>query len=53
MHTSFSADSTYPMEEEVLKAFELGLDEICFMDHVDHVPSYDDSDLVEYRKEYL
>ena len=53
MHTSFSADSTYPMEDEVLRAIELGLDEICFTDHVDHVPSYEDSDLVEYRKEYL
>jgi len=53
MHTSFSADSTYPMEEVVLKAIELGLDEICFTDHVDHVPSYEDSDLIEYRKEYL
>lgn len=53
MHTSFSSDSTYPMEEEVLRAIEVGLEEICFTDHVDHVASYENSDLVECRKEYL
>lgn len=36
MHTSFSDDSTYPMEEAVKKAIFLGLDEICFTEHVDY-----------------
>lgn len=29
MHTSFSDDSTYPMEDEIKKAISLGIDEIC------------------------
>ena len=36
MHTSFSDDSTYPMEEEIRRAITLGLDEICFTEHVDY-----------------
>ncbi|NYB97985.1 PHP domain-containing protein [Clostridium beijerinckii] len=36
MHTSFSDDSTYPMEDEIKKAISLGIDEICFTEHVDY-----------------
>ncbi len=36
VHTEFSDDSTYPMEEVVLDAINLKLDEICFTDHVDY-----------------
>ncbi|MDO5328606.1 MAG: histidinol-phosphatase HisJ family protein [Coriobacteriia bacterium] len=36
MHTDFSPDSPYPMEKEILDAIELGMDEICFTDHVDY-----------------
>lgn len=36
IHTSFSDDSTYPMEEEVQHAIALGLDEICFSEHTDY-----------------
>ena len=53
MHTSFSGDSSYPMEEEIVKAIEVGLEEICFTEHIDHVPSYVDADLEKYRKTYL
>ena len=35
MHTSFSGDSTAPMEEMILKGIELGLDSICFTEHMD------------------
>ena len=35
VHTSFSDDSVYPMEEVVKKAISLGLDEICFCEHTD------------------
>lgn len=35
VHTEYSDDSTYPMESVVTDAIELGLDEICFTDHVD------------------
>lgn len=36
IHSSFSDDSIYPMEKVVQKAIEVGLDEICFTEHVDH-----------------
>lgn len=53
MHTSFSDDSTYPMEEEVKKAIALGLDEICFTEHVDYgVKTTDNCDYPAYVKEF-
>ncbi len=36
VHTDFSDDSVYEMEKVVKDAIELGLDEICFTDHVDY-----------------
>lgn len=36
VHTNFSDDSTYPMEEVVKDAIHMGMDEICFTDHVDY-----------------
>ncbi len=36
VHTDYSDDSTYPMEDVVTDAIEKGLDEICFTDHVDY-----------------
>ena len=34
IHTCYSDDSEYPMEDVVKDAISLGLDEICFTDHV-------------------
>ena len=36
VHTEFSDDSVYPMEEVVRDAIQMGMDEICFTDHVDY-----------------
>lgn len=36
MHCAFSDDSETPMERQIERAIELGLDEICFTDHVDY-----------------
>ena len=36
VHTYYSDDSEYPMEEVVKDAIFLGLEEICFTDHVDY-----------------
>lgn len=36
VHSNFSDDSTYPMEEEIKHAIKLGLDEICFTEHTDY-----------------
>jgi len=53
MHTCYSNDSQYDMEECVQKAIQLGLDEICFTEHSDYgtmgdyVVNYE-----EYYQEY-
>ena len=36
VHSEFSDDSLEPMERQIERAIELGLDEICFTDHVDY-----------------
>ncbi|MDO4377747.1 MAG: histidinol-phosphatase HisJ family protein [Erysipelotrichia bacterium] len=36
VHTYYSDDSEYMMEEVVKDAIKLGIDEICFTDHVDY-----------------
>lgn len=35
VHTTYSLDSDYPMEEVIRDAIRLGINEICFTDHVD------------------
>lgn len=54
VHTNHSNDSTYPMEETIKRGIKLGIDEICFTDHVDYltdslkyVPDYE-----KYLEEY-
>lgn len=54
MHTKFSNDSTYDMEDAILKAIELGLDEICFTEHSDYGTMGDYVvDYEAYYKRYL
>lgn len=36
IHSEFSDDSRTPMEQQIEKAISLGLQEICFTDHVDY-----------------
>lgn len=36
VHTAYSGDSDYSMEDVVKDAVRLGMDEICFTDHVDY-----------------
>ena len=45
VHSIFSDDSNYPIEEVCRDACRLGLDEICFTDHVDYGIKYDLSPL--------
>jgi len=35
LHSSFSGDSTAPMEDMILKGIALGLDTMCFTEHMD------------------
>ena len=51
VHTAYSDDSEYPMEEAVTDAIGLGMDEICFTDHVDYgiKRDWDDPAGMKYR----
>lgn len=51
VHTWFSDDSDYPMEDVVKDALNLGLDELCFTDHVDYgvKPDWDSGEEIRYR----
>lgn len=44
MHSTFSADCDTPMEKTIEKALDLGLQEICFTDHLDY--DYPDKDWI-------
>lgn len=51
VHTEFSDDSVYPMEDVVKDAIKKGIDEICFTDHVDYgiKDDWDCGKEIEYR----
>lgn len=51
VHCEFSDDSSEPMENQIERGIELGLDEICFTDHVDYGIKSDFGDPVQlYRR---
>lgn len=52
IHTSYSDDSVYPMEQVVQDAIRLGLQELCFTDHVDYgiKRDWDDPRGIEYSR---
>ncbi len=41
VHTEFSDDSVYPLEDVIQDAIRMNLDEICITDHVDYGIKYD------------
>ncbi len=51
VHSEFSFDSKAPMEAQIERAVELGLDEMCFTDHVDYGvrPDWDEPGPVRER----
>ncbi len=51
VHTEFSDDSVYPMEDVVKDAIAMGLNELCFTDHVDYgiKNDWDDGTEIKYR----
>ncbi len=51
VHTEFSDDSVYPMEEVVKDAIRMDMDEICFTDHVDYgiKVDWDSGKEIKYR----
>lgn len=54
VHTHFSGDSNYIMEEVVKRAISIGFKEICFTDHVDYFKNAHSHliDYEAYNKEY-
>ena len=52
VHTEFSDDSDYAMEQVIKDAITMGLDEICFTDHVDYgvKKDWDEPGGMIYRK---
>jgi histidinol-phosphatase (PHP family) len=55
LHSSFSSDSKTPMEDQIKKAIQLGLEHLCFTEHLDlyYPKQYGDFSLSidEYFKE--
>lgn len=51
VHTEFSDDSVYPMEDVIKDAVKMGMDEICITDHVDYgvKEDWDSGAVIEYR----
>lgn len=51
VHTEFSDDSVYPMEDVIRDAARMGMDEICITDHVDYgiKPDWDSGEEIRYR----
>ncbi len=51
VHTEFSDDSVYPMEQVIKDAIAMHMDEICFTDHVDYgiKKDWDSSHPMKYR----
>lgn len=51
VHTEYSDDSVYPMEEVVKDAIHMGMEEICFTDHVDYgvKVDWDSGEEIVYR----
>ena len=52
VHTEFSDDSSYLMEEVIKDAINMKMDEICFTDHVDYgiKRDWNDAQGMLYRK---
>ncbi len=50
IHTSYSNDSTFPLEDTIKQAIEVGLDEICITEHSDYGPMGDY--VVDYDRYY-
>ncbi|MBQ9574168.1 MAG: histidinol-phosphatase HisJ family protein [Synergistaceae bacterium] len=51
VHSYYSDDSNVPMERQLKKACSLGLDELCFTDHVDYGVGGDNINYARYFSE--
>ena len=54
LHTSFSEDSNCSMEDYIKRALEIGVEELCFTDHIDYGTKYTFScDCDKYYKNFI
>lgn len=53
VHTIYSDDSDYPMEDVIKDAIAHGIEEICFTDHVDYGVKWDHDGLSEEEKKHI
>lgn len=53
VHTNYSDDSFYLMEDVIQDAIKMGMDEICLTDHVDYGMKVDQENLSEEEKKEL
>lgn len=54
VHTAFSDDSEYQMEDCIKDAINMGMEEICFTEHIDYGVKTDlNCDLEKYQGEFL
>lgn len=51
VHSEYSDDSTYPLEQVIRDAIGMGMDEICITDHVDYgiKKDWDEGEEIAYR----
>lgn len=53
LHSQFSFDSEYPMKQIVKDAIKLGINELCFTDHVEYGPNIDRDEIKpDHRVDY-
>lgn len=54
VHTEFSDDSIYPMEDVIRDAVRMNMEEICITDHVDYgVNGHRSSRKAEHRRNIM
>lgn len=51
VHSNYSDDSTYLMEEVIKDAIKMNMQELCFTDHVDYGVKHDSENLSEAERE--
>ena len=51
VHSAFSDDSVYPIEDVIKDAISLGVDELCFTEHVDYGIKVDHGEIPIVKRE--
>ncbi|MDO4340864.1 MAG: PHP domain-containing protein [Eubacteriales bacterium] len=49
VHTEFSDDSVYPLEDVIKDAIRMNMDEICIIGHMDLITRYDENGVYPFE----